>query len=160
MKEEVMKTISTSVRGDILIDAPFEDVWRSIFEFQQWAPTVGHAELISGEWDKQGRVILITKKGESGMAPFYLETIKINHGRQIVNKIDTKEKSDPQCHGYVDISLSTVDSKTKVVYSNYLTRETAMSVEDLQGPSGTEGIKGVYLKPLRDYVEATYGKSE
>jgi len=144
--------MTSSLRGDILIDCPAQHVWKCILEYPNWAPTVKSAELLSGEWDQEGGVALITKRDS---ASFFSMNLKMRPYKQIVRKIDTK---NGDLQGFLDISLVEVNGKTRVTYSNYLTcqYETEMSLEDLQGEEAVVGIKESYLKPLKEYSEKTW----
>lgn len=148
-----MNSISASIRNEILINREIEVVWDCIFEFPKWSPAVGKAELISGEWREEGRVLLITKKESAGMDPFFLETIKLDPCKQLVNKVDSKDGG--QANGFVDISLAKCGEKTKVIYSNYVTfrSEEKMPKGSFRGESAIESIKELYLKPLKEYAE-------
>lgn len=148
-----MNIVSLAVRTHILIDSPVEDVWQAILDFPKRAPTVNQVELLSGEWDKQGRVLLITKKEEVGMDPFILEAIVMEPCKWLVHKIDTKEKEKPgekdMVSAYNDFTLSVEASgETNVVFSRY----QSYNADALPLTTQEESIKSMqenYLKPLK-----------
>jgi len=146
-----MKDISVSSRGEIFIDRRIEDVWRSVtLEVSRWAPTVEKAELVSGEWDKQGRVIMITKKEGLDIDPFYLEAVRMDPCKQLVNKFDTD-----QVYGFNDISLIEIGGKTKVIYSKYFSYK--IEIEPLSSQEKSDDTRqSLYLGPLKEYVENNY----
>jgi len=152
-----MEKFSASARGEIMIDRPVQDVWEWLLKFPPHAPTVKTAELVSGEWDKQGRVLLITKK--HAMAPFYLKCIKMDPCKQLVNKIDTKDNDTARCISdtFNDITLREVDGKTLVMFSNFATYapqgEYSLDFDIVQGPKADEGMQSGFLKPLKEFVE-------
>lgn len=145
-----------SLRGSILMDCPVEHAWKCAFEFPKWAPTIKGAELISGAWDQEGGVVLITKHDWVGLDPFCSANLKLRPYAQQVYRLDSR-KGD-QLHGFVDISFDKIGSQVRVTYSNYLTcrYEKPLSLEDLQGEKAVEGIQGSYLKPFKEYAEKTF----
>jgi hypothetical protein len=158
--------ITASVRSEILIDRSVITVWGSIFEFPKWAPTIQKAELLSGEWDKEGCRMLITKKDWVGLRPFYSELIKSRPYDQQVYRNVTKDGA--QLDGFVDLGFSEVVGGTRVVYSSYFTvrllastqtfagsQDVAVKRDDLQNEKGALQIINDYLRPLKEFAEGS-----
>jgi len=152
-----LSTVTGSLRADIWINCPSPHVWNCVLEFPKWAPTIKAGELISGGWDKEGGVVLITKEDGLGVDPFFSTNLKMRPHSQMVYKIDTKDGD--QQHGFVDITLLEAGDKTRVIYSNYMNFQFPMelTLEDLQGNQAVERIRDeYYLKPLKEYSEKTW----
>src|SRR5690242_445984 len=96
--------ITASVRSSIVIDRPIQAVWACIFEFPKWAPTIERADLLSGEWDREGCLMLLTKKDWVGLQPFYSELIRCRPYEQQVYHNRTKDGD--QLNGFVDLTFS------------------------------------------------------
>src|SRR5262249_2867973 len=143
-------------------------VWGCAFEFPKWAPTIANAELISGEWDQEGCVMLLTKKDWVGLRPFYSEFIKSEPYRRQVYHNATKDGD--QTNGFVELTFTEMGASTKVAYANFLifrfaaTEKTyvgadgsAITRQDLQNEKAAQQMIELYLRPLKEYAEKKSG---
>lgn len=156
--------ITFSVTSEIVIDRPLKHVWACAFQFPKWAPTIAGAELLKGEWDQEGCLMLLTKKDWVGLKPFYSEYIScIPYRRQVYHNWT---KDADQVDGFVELRFSEEGSGTKVVYTNYLllhvepTDKTYVGAEgaaaqrkNFQDEKAAQQMIEIYLRPMKEFAE-------
>ncbi len=149
--------LTCATRGSVTINCPVEFVWQVFIDFPKWSVTVKKAELVKGEWDKEGGVVLVTKQDDVGLQPMLIENLRVKPHTQLVYKVDSKDGD--QVRGFLDVTFQDLGDRTQVTYSNYVTYTNVFeSLSQCHGDAADREMEENFLTLYKDYAEKTYAE--
>jgi uncharacterized protein YndB with AHSA1/START domain len=154
VKPNTLFTCAT--RGSVTINCPVEHVWHVfVVDFPKWSVSVKSAELLKGEWDREGGVVRVTKYESVGLSPMILENLRVKPYTQIVYKADSEQGDE--VHGFLDVTFVDLGGKTIMTYSNYVTYKNIFeNLSQCHGDEADASMKANFLALCKDFAEKTY----